>query len=200
MLFRSISNFTFSHALENSVEKTEEKKGTSIFSYIAAGAGAIASAIGLYALYALIFGEKSDSSQNSPNEKPKTSEKDEIRQIVGDEEYSQQAALLERIEQQRKQQEEERRRQQEQQQILEKQRKQKLNKKLINAVLKNNSSKVDKCLKEGADINYAESQCGYTPLMCAIIKENCEIAKVLINAGADLNVKDDNGQDRKSVV
>ena len=47
-------------------------------------------------------------------------------------------------------------------------------------------------LDENADIN-AKSNSYWTPLMIAIKSGNTSTAKLLIEAGADLNIKNENG-------
>ena len=67
---------------------------------------------------------------------------------------------------------------------------------LIKAVLNNNISEVEKVLAEGANINQQDEK-GYTALIWACMTssdEKCrEIAKLLIDKGADVNIKANNG-------
>jgi len=53
---------------------------------------------------------------------------------------------------------------------------------------------VERLLREGADPNAKESDCGMTPLHVAASEGHVEAVKVLIVGGADLSAKDDAGQ------
>lgn len=66
---------------------------------------------------------------------------------------------------------------------------------LINAATRGNTADIRKLLKDGADINAADSA-GFTPLMHAVKNRNLKAAADLIAAGADLAVETRN---RKSI-
>jgi len=57
---------------------------------------------------------------------------------------------------------------------------------LMDAVLENNYKKVKTALKDGADANYRMSDLKLTPLM-SIVGDNINIAKILLEHGANLN-------------
>ena len=60
-----ISNFTFCRALEQPANLEENKKSSSVFSYIIAGVSAVVSAIGFFALYNFLFSGNSDQNSES---------------------------------------------------------------------------------------------------------------------------------------
>lgn len=61
------------------------------------------------------------------------------------------------------------------------------------AVLTGNLEAVKQHIEAGTDINKKEAMSGSTPLMSAITFNKPEIAKALINANADLSVKNNDG-------
>ncbi|SDW33967.1 Ankyrin repeat-containing protein [Lutibacter oricola] len=61
------------------------------------------------------------------------------------------------------------------------------------AVLTGNLEAVKQHIEAGTDINQKEAMSGSTPLMSAVTFNKPEIAKVLINANADLSVKNNDG-------
>lgn len=61
------------------------------------------------------------------------------------------------------------------------------------AVLTGNLEAVKQHIQAGTDINQKEAMSGSTPLMSAATFNKPEIAKVLINANADLSVKNNDG-------
>ena len=61
------------------------------------------------------------------------------------------------------------------------------------AVLTGNLEAVKQHIEAGTDINQKEAMSGSTPLMSAATFNKIEIAKVLINANADLSVKSNDG-------
>jgi hypothetical protein len=61
------------------------------------------------------------------------------------------------------------------------------------AVLTGNLEAVKQHIEAGTDINQKEAMSGSTPLMSAATFNKPEIAKVLINANADLSVKNNDG-------
>lgn len=61
------------------------------------------------------------------------------------------------------------------------------------AVLTGNLEVIKQHIKVGTDINEKEAMSGSTPLMTAVTFNKPEIAKVLINAHADLSVKNNDG-------
>jgi hypothetical protein len=61
------------------------------------------------------------------------------------------------------------------------------------AVLTGNIEAVKQHIEAGTDINQKEAMSGSTPLMSAATFNKPEIAKVLINANADLSVKNNDG-------
>lgn len=64
---------------------------------------------------------------------------------------------------------------------------------LNTAVLTNNIEAVKQHIKAGTDLNKKEAMSGSTPLNTAASFERKEIAKILIDAGADLNVTNNDG-------
>ncbi|MCP4647305.1 MAG: ankyrin repeat domain-containing protein [bacterium] len=56
------------------------------------------------------------------------------------------------------------------------------------------SSLVERCLKEGADLDYAKNEFGRTALMKAAYWGLEEIVKLLVEAGADINAQDEKGE------
>ncbi len=66
-----------------------------------------------------------------------------------------------------------------------------LNAKLIHAAMDGNLAGVYAALKEGADIN--ATNYGRTPLICASTSGHWEVAKLLIEKGADVNAKSTDG-------
>lgn len=63
------------------------------------------------------------------------------------------------------------------------------NEELFDAVRAGDVARVTRALDKGADVN-AKTRYGSTPLTAAADRENLEVAKLLIDRGADLNVKD----------
>lgn len=63
---------------------------------------------------------------------------------------------------------------------------------LILGTLGNNTQKVKDSIKKGADVNTRDAIYGNTPLHWATAFGNKEIAKLLVDNGADTNAKDDN--------
>ncbi|MGJ8745108.1 ankyrin repeat domain-containing protein [Polaribacter sp.] len=61
------------------------------------------------------------------------------------------------------------------------------------AVLTGNLEAVKQHIEAGTDINQKEAMSGSTPLMSAATFNKTEIAKVLINANADLTIKNNDG-------
>jgi hypothetical protein len=61
------------------------------------------------------------------------------------------------------------------------------------AVLKNDIKQVKQLILSKADINVKESMGGSTPLISAAVFGRTEIAKLLINAGAKLNIQNNDG-------
>lgn len=61
------------------------------------------------------------------------------------------------------------------------------------AVLTDNIEAVKQHIEAGTDINQKEAMSGSTPLMTAVTFNKPEIAKILINAKADLSVKNNDG-------
>jgi hypothetical protein len=61
------------------------------------------------------------------------------------------------------------------------------------AVLTGNMDAVKQHIEAGTDINQKEAMSGSTPLMSAATFNKPEIAKVLINANADLSIKNNDG-------
>lgn len=61
------------------------------------------------------------------------------------------------------------------------------------AVLTGNLEAVKQHIEAGTDINQKEAMSGSTPLMSAATFNKPEIAKVLINANADLSIKNNDG-------
>lgn len=71
----------------------------------------------------------------------------------------------------------------------------KLNKSLAEAVVNNNIDEIKKVLALGAEINNTSgADYGYTPLAFACYRKNITIAKLLIDAGADVNKLGSNGE------
>lgn len=68
-----------------------------------------------------------------------------------------------------------------------------LNDQLINAIKNSDIKQVDELIKKGADVNAINKNNLSRPLHELALKPNKEIAKLLINAGADVKVKDDAG-------
>ena len=73
-----------------------------------------------------------------------------------------------------------------------------VNRELVNKVRQGDISRTKVLITSGADVNSATPSTGYTPLMWVISKYNvpdqaAQIAKELIDAGADVNAKDNNG-------
>lgn len=66
---------------------------------------------------------------------------------------------------------------------------------LLNVACRNESVKmVNWLLERGAEIDVVSEDRGYTPLMDAVFKGNAEIAKILIEKGADVNKVNKEGQ------
>ncbi len=65
---------------------------------------------------------------------------------------------------------------------------------LIDAVLNNDVSRVQRLLEEGADPNQTDDDASVTPLHYAAQYNTLEIAKLLIAAGADLLAETDDEQ------
>ncbi len=71
--------------------------------------------------------------------------------------------------------------------------KEKLLSALINAVTHNQVKKVTQLLKQGANPNGCEDDLLFSPLHWAAAHSKVEIARLLIDAGADLEAKDHEG-------
>lgn len=65
--------------------------------------------------------------------------------------------------------------------------------KLFDAVVKGNIEQVKAALSEGADINYKDKREGNTPLIWAAHGGHIEIARLLIQKGADVNAVTSSG-------
>lgn len=52
--------------------------------------------------------------------------------------------------------------------------------------------------KNGADLNIKNSQ-GYTPLMLAVIKNNVDMVRALLDAGVDTSITDNKGRTAKEI-
>ena len=68
------------------------------------------------------------------------------------------------------------------------------NNRLAAACAEGNLDTVEKLLRAGAEINYRTTGTGYTPLHWAIYEENFEIARLLIDRGAEANISDEHGE------
>jgi len=68
-----------------------------------------------------------------------------------------------------------------------------IDKELFKAVKEGDTAKLERLLKEGADVNVKDDY-GRTPLHVAAEKGEVEIVKLLLEKGADVNVKNNNGQ------
>lgn len=66
------------------------------------------------------------------------------------------------------------------------------------ATLSTNIEQMEYLVKLGADINIKNKQ-GYTPLMLAVMKSNIDMVRVLLDAGADTTLLDDNGRNAKKI-
>lgn len=77
--------------------------------------------------------------------------------------------------------------------IIETDNKEKLNELLMKAINDGEITEIDKLISLGADIEFIEKEKKYTPLMFALDKNKEEIAKILIENGANINVKDNTG-------
>jgi ankyrin repeat protein len=70
-----------------------------------------------------------------------------------------------------------------------------INKRLQEAAYDGNSELIGALLKRGADVNVAESEMGYTPLMWASMKDyHNDSVQLLIEAGANLNARNSKGE------
>ena len=65
--------------------------------------------------------------------------------------------------------------------------------KIYEAVMYGNLDGVKHLISEGADLNVKEQMGGSTPLMSAITFNHPEIGKVLLEAGADVNIQNNQG-------
>ena len=65
-----------------------------------------------------------------------------------------------------------------------------LDKQLIEAVRNGNISRVESLLDRGADVNVRAGYYGWTPLMVAVYYGHPDIAKLLIERGANVNARD----------
>ena len=52
---------------------------------------------------------------------------------------------------------------------------------------------VYRALGNGAYVNIKSKKYGFTPLIYAVVKDNLDVVKVLVDAGADLNMQDKTG-------
>ena len=68
-----------------------------------------------------------------------------------------------------------------------------LNKKLLEAIKKNDLQLVQKLIKSGADINFKDEK-GLTPLHYAAVSGNIDLVKYLVENGADVCAKDKKGR------
>ena len=64
---------------------------------------------------------------------------------------------------------------------------------LFQAAFEGNTSKIEKLIKKGADVN-AKDENGAPVLMAAAANGQTEIVKMLLDKGADVNVKDKDGK------
>jgi ankyrin repeat protein len=64
---------------------------------------------------------------------------------------------------------------------------------LIEAIIKNDITTVKKLLEKGVDPNFCEDKAGITPLHFAAQNNTMEIVKLLIAAGADVTIKNEEG-------
>lgn len=65
---------------------------------------------------------------------------------------------------------------------------------LLRAVGNDDTNQVVNLAHKGVDINLVTGNDGKTPLMVSIIKNHQDMAKLLINLGANLSEKDSNGK------
>ena len=66
------------------------------------------------------------------------------------------------------------------------------------ATLTTNIEQMSYLLKNKADINIKNSQ-GYTPLMLSVMKNNIDMARLLLDSGADANILDNKGRNAKKI-
>ena len=70
----------------------------------------------------------------------------------------------------------------------------KINWELFDVIEFNNRvDKVDKLVKQGADVNFIHPEFGWSPLTTAIERDRESIVKYLLKNGADVNLIDNNG-------
>ncbi|MDQ7055680.1 MAG: ankyrin repeat domain-containing protein [Persephonella sp.] len=65
----------------------------------------------------------------------------------------------------------------------------KLNRKLFEAIQEGDEQKVKELIEKGADVN-ARDKNNYTPLLRAVSRGNLKIVKILVEYGADINAKE----------
>lgn len=66
------------------------------------------------------------------------------------------------------------------------------------ATLSANIEQLQFLVKNGADLNIKNSQ-SYTPLMLAVIKNNIDMVRALLDAGADTSITDNKGRTAKEI-
>lgn len=71
---------------------------------------------------------------------------------------------------------------------------------LNSAIHSNNPNTVSLVLQYEADVNFADKNTGNTPLMDGVKKGNAKIVKILLEAGADVDAKNKNGETALSLA
>lgn len=66
--------------------------------------------------------------------------------------------------------------------------------KLVEAIAQDNIEQVEKLILSGSDVNAKDKNWGLTSLQMATSRNNLEIVKLLLNAGANPNLRDESGQ------